>query len=672
MTHGEEVHLGREPTIAREGVGRDRWIERPSSAALILSVVAAIMMVLTWRRWADPVVDFGRELYVPWRLSEGARLYRDIAYFNGPLSPWVNATVFRLFGVSFMILVTFNVLVLTGATATLWALVRRSTDGVTALVASGVFLTVSGFGQGGASANYNFVAPYSHEATHGFALGLLGLLLVCLWLDRRHNWMVFAAGVCAGLAVLTKPEMGLAALVATCLPLLAGQRWGGSAMRPAGAYVAGVALPIVVAVGLLGTYLPIHEAARHALGGWSMAFDRSVTSLPFYRTGAGLDAPLANAARMMLCGAAYATVIALVLLVGRTPLMRGLDTWPRSMAVGIAAFDLSYVVFTLTPLDSARGLPLVAAGGVVVALVRLRRNRRASFADGALLGLSGMASILLLKMLLHARLNGYGFVLAAPALVLAVSGFLAPAFRTHNRGTPGSRTRLAICLGLVLGLPGATVSTAGHARGAQPYVIGRGGDAMRVDTLQGPVLRTVAGALGRLPAGTTLAVLPEGITLNYLNRLVNPTPFISFMPPEVLHFHEDNMIRAFAASPPAYILFLQKSTAEYGLPVFGKDYGRDLVAWIEESYHPVLQAGGCPLERGSAFGAVLLERSLPDARSRDVVLSPASAGIPSRTGAGVARCLRSPSEPPGTARPYGRSTRASSRASRGASGRGAG
>jgi len=603
-----------------EGVADSRrWLDRPSTAALLLSALSLVLLALTWRTWPDPVVDFGRELYVPWRLSEGARLYRDIAYFNGPLSPWVNATLFRLFGVSLMTLVTFNLLVLAAVTGMLWTLVRRMTDGMTALVASAVFLCVSGFGQGGApadynltSANYNFLTPYSHEATHGFTLGLLGLLLACLWLDRRRGWMVLAAGACAGLAVLTKPEMGLAALVATSLPVLAGRPWGRGAMGTAGAYLVGVALPIVAAAGLLGTYLPLPDAAQHALGGWSMAFDRSVTSLAFYRMGAGLDAPVANAVFMSLWGVAYAAVTGLALLLDRTPFLRILDTWPRSIAVAVAAFDASYVFFTLTLLDAARGLPLVAAGGAVVALVSLRRRSwRASFADGALLGLSGMAAILLLKMLLRARLGGYGFVLAAPALVLAVSGFLFPASGARDRGEPGSRARLGIVLGLVLGLCGTMISTTVHARGARPYVIGRRGDAMRADTVRGPVLRTVTDALGRLPSGSTLAVLPEGVTVNYLTRMVNPTPFINFMPPEVIHFHEDRMIRAFAASPPDYILLLQRSTAEYGLPVFGGDYARDLVAWIDVGYHPVLEAGGSPIERDSAFGALLLARDIP-------------------------------------------------------------
>ena len=47
----------------------------------------------------DPVVDFGRELYVPWRITQGDVLYQDIAYFNGPLVPYINAAIFAVFGV---------------------------------------------------------------------------------------------------------------------------------------------------------------------------------------------------------------------------------------------------------------------------------------------------------------------------------------------------------------------------------------------------------------------------------------------------------------------------------------------------------------------------------------------------------------------------------------------
>ena len=71
---------------------------------------------LSWRKWLDPIVDYGREVYIPWQLSQGQVLYRDIAYFNGPLSPYFNALVFKTFGVGLMSLAWVNIAILGGLT----------------------------------------------------------------------------------------------------------------------------------------------------------------------------------------------------------------------------------------------------------------------------------------------------------------------------------------------------------------------------------------------------------------------------------------------------------------------------------------------------------------------------------------------------------------------------
>ena len=76
-------------------------------AAIVLTLFA--MLVFMWRTWCDPVIDFGREIYVPWQLSQGKVLYRDLAHFNGPLSAYFNSIVFRIFGPSLMALVWTNV-----------------------------------------------------------------------------------------------------------------------------------------------------------------------------------------------------------------------------------------------------------------------------------------------------------------------------------------------------------------------------------------------------------------------------------------------------------------------------------------------------------------------------------------------------------------------------------
>ena len=48
------------------------------------------------------------ELYVAWQITEGRVFYRDLATLFGPLSPYVNAFWFRMFGVSLTTLVACN------------------------------------------------------------------------------------------------------------------------------------------------------------------------------------------------------------------------------------------------------------------------------------------------------------------------------------------------------------------------------------------------------------------------------------------------------------------------------------------------------------------------------------------------------------------------------------
>jgi hypothetical protein len=81
-----------------------------------------------------------------------------------------------------------------------------------------------------------------------------------------------------------------------------------------------------------------------------------------------------------------------------------------------------------------------------------------------------------------------------------------------------------------------------------------------------------------------MSVLPEGVMLNYLARIPNPTPFINFMPPEFLLFGGNNWLTSFQNNPPKLIVFIPKDTSEYGLGEFGVGYGRLLAKWGSENY----------------------------------------------------------------------------------------
>ena len=191
--------------------GRDLW---PAAIVAIHALLFLTLAAWTWRKWPDPIVDFGRELYVPWQITRGHVLYRDIASLFGPLSPYVNAIWFRLFGVSLTTLVVCNLVIFAGVLAGVYRYVRLCADRMTAAAASLSTLLLFGFAHLVEIGNYNFAAPYSHEATHGLALSLVLLLCLARGVATREPTSWAIGGVCLGLVMLTKPETAVAAVVA--------------------------------------------------------------------------------------------------------------------------------------------------------------------------------------------------------------------------------------------------------------------------------------------------------------------------------------------------------------------------------------------------------------------------------------------------------------------------
>ena len=63
---------------------------------MVIVGVFAAMVMASRGTWPDALIDFGRELYVPWQLTLGKVLYRDVQSYYGPLSPYINALWFKL------------------------------------------------------------------------------------------------------------------------------------------------------------------------------------------------------------------------------------------------------------------------------------------------------------------------------------------------------------------------------------------------------------------------------------------------------------------------------------------------------------------------------------------------------------------------------------------------
>ncbi|MFQ5878133.1 MAG: glycosyltransferase family 39 protein [Acidobacteriota bacterium] len=588
----------------------------------------AAMAAWSWRRWPDLLADFGQQLYVPWRLASGEVLYRDIAWLHGPLSQHLNAAWFALFGTSFTTLVVANLAILAVALVLVHRIVASSTDRLTAFTATAVFLLVFAFSQYVRTGNYNFVSPYTHEATHGVALAAAMIVSFDSYLRTgRRRWPA-VSGLCCGLLLLTKLDVALAG-VATALAA-----WGCALgdreerrrrLRRGLPLFAGAA-----SVPALGFFLYFRsamspgDALRAAGGAVGSARARGARNI-FYASALGVDRPGANLA-LMLEAAAWIAGFALsaaALDVAARRLRR--DPYRTGLALGLPLLVLLWMRIGLVPWQELpRALPLLAAA-LTMGLVLQRRARRGE-APGtpdrgaALLLWTVFALALLSKIALNTHLFHYGFYMAMPAAVALVAALVSLLPRlVAGLGGYGTVSRILALSVLAAGV-GVHLRWSRELYALKHLRVGRGGDAIvTYGASVSPVGTAVATALDwieeNVPSDATFVALPEGVMLNYLSRRRWPARCINYMMTEMIVFGEDELLDQLEAGRPDYILLVHKETREFGVGYFGSDprYGERILEWVEREYEPLGLIGAEPLRDGR-FGIKILRRRAPGGR----------------------------------------------------------
>ena len=330
----------------------------PWAAAAPIGTVAALFVglwVLTYRRWTDVVVDFGRELYVAWRIAEGDVLGRDLAWFSGPLSAHVNALVFRLTGPSLSALEAWNTLIALAIFGTAFGLIAKFTTRWTAAVVTGTALTVFGFGQYGGIGNTNYVTPYSHEPVHGLLLGALSLVAA----RRQSRAGRTLAGALLAATFLTKAEPFVAACAGWFVLHVADP-----AVRRGWLLRCAAALATLATVfAALCTALSPSAALLGLAGPWPHMLGGDVVNAAFYERLAGLDAPELHTRTTLRWSAGWGltlagTAVLSMIVRGRLP---ALVMAALGLGVGIALFRLEAILDIGRPIGLAVVVALLLA-----------------------------------------------------------------------------------------------------------------------------------------------------------------------------------------------------------------------------------------------------------------------------------------------------------------------
>jgi hypothetical protein len=390
---------------------------------LSIFVVSGAMMWWTWGTWLDPFIDFGRELYLPWQIVQGKKLYVDLASFSGPLSPHVNAIWFWLFGIGLRSIVVGNSVILGLLIVLIHRLIRAIADSQTGWFCCLIFVLIFAFGEYDDVGNFNYITPYSHEIVHGLVASIASLLAFTAVIANPGGWASLVCGVFLGLVFLTKPEVFAAVVFAEAVGWMFFLTSGKRAFRIISLWWLGWFVVVGGALSALSTQISFAAALSGITAPYRHLFGSTLRNQKFYVDMMGLDNAAQSLALMLESATVWLTVCWVFLALAKWTKV----TW--RLEISVAAMFIGFVgavAFNREIVSGvARALPLLLVFLVVYLLWKTCICDRATPIDIARVVVVLFAAALLVKMAGNAHVRGYGFVLTMPASLIAIVTLVA-------------------------------------------------------------------------------------------------------------------------------------------------------------------------------------------------------------------------------------------------------
>ncbi|MEX1245440.1 MAG: hypothetical protein WEB59_10595 [Thermoanaerobaculia bacterium] len=555
-----------------------------------LTFLAATSAAGIWAggRWLDTTGDPGVWLSFAQRMAQGERLYRDLYIQYGPLSPLLFSATGKPFGFSLTWYLLANWIPAIVAGLLLLAAARPFLSRLDRLALVGLIVGLSVL----APRPARMILPYSPAAVHALCFSIGAFLLMPS--RERGLWRAYAAGILAGLALCAKQEIGLAAILGLCAPLVTdGKKGVAWVFRCLVGFSAAASLGVVIVLGA-GASLDSLRQDSHL---WPMA-----SMPPEWRLLSRKVAGFATVDwREALFNSAW-ELSKLILLVSLAGLCLAREKSKKRwwLTLGPLALLCAADLFrgrSLLPQVHPICLSMMAAFAVVLlAWFGKRRTGRDFFI-------------------------GFGLFAGLVALRTAVSRDLAsPYSGVSHFATCLTWLLLLLCL-VPDRLPGGS-SSARWARLVWTLVLlpmawywaANGIESLReegrvpVATPRGDIfpdrrLGNLYARIGQeLRPGERALFLPETSGLDVLFGVHDASPFLGHMPGWLDAHAEEVLIRRFETRPPDVIVIFDRPAQEFGVEQFGRGFGLRLAAWIESRYRPVANLRG---------GAIFRPRETP-------------------------------------------------------------
>lgn len=565
-----------------------KWTSTARYGLLALVALWAVFFWATWATWGSLTIDSGREMYVPLALLRGKMLYRDVFYLYGPLSPYFNSLLYRVFGVHLTVLY--------------WA-------GALSALFSGIFLYLTGMELGSWPAGIGtasivqiqafessfmcFPLPYSFASVYGCLTACVFVWLIVRSCKSPKLTWIFAAGCAAAIALLLKLEFGFAcyATLGILLVARAARRGWKSSVRDCAAVLPGVAACLLV-IGWMVSIAGVRFITQENIMSWPTSyFMRRYGKQWLAITGCTITP---GALEM----AALFTVVLLAAAFLANRILRRVKSDRSRFFVWapvaiLAALAVLWVLPWRSVVDAVlrrilfpkQLICLIAVAAGILWLREWRERRKGLISPLALV--FTFSSLLAFRMLVGIMPSGYSIYYDGPAMLsffLLADTVIPKSMHTRLFVT---RAELLIVMSTVTVVFLHAITFHYDPANRVPLVTDVG--TVKVSKPMAESYRVAIDWMKSANAhGQAVLSIPEDTSLYFLSGMDCPLRMIAFTPGLVAPGSmTDKVIAEIGAKQIPYLLWSNREFPEYGTPVFGTDFNQQLGDYFRSHYRPV-------------------------------------------------------------------------------------
>jgi 4-amino-4-deoxy-L-arabinose transferase-like glycosyltransferase len=511
-----------------------------------------------------------------------------VYYLYGPFPLYVNALLYKIFGVHLNILYAAGIFFSSLMLLLVFQLGKRFMGTPEATMATLAVAGLCVFKHGGQT-----IFPYTFAALYGTLLGTAALYLQIRYTENQKSAALLLSGILGGLAFISKMEFGFAILITTVAFLFSSPKE--RRLRIAMLSLLPVLLIPAFTYGVLAFKMPLNMIIKD---GFLLPQYLPSELLYYNRMKSGLNdiaktmTEMAGASMILASLAGWIGLISLYL--ARTNgqddqnVPRRWFAWLYCLSAGGSVFLTMIILILRTAvyISPLRALPLLCAL-LIYRFLEKDPDQKRQAGPRAIFLLSVYSLAVLGRLITRVPSGGaYGSCLL-PVPILLFTYSVTVAFpRLFSRFSKAEYyARLCVLILFSLTVTATLFGYANRYRKEPRFTVQTERGTLKVPATNGPA---VDAALRFIFQNTKpkeyILTFPEGSSLNFLTGRPFPLRYDVLTPGFLNVQAERYAIRQIFEKKVPYIFLLNRPTTEFGATAFGRDYFRELWGWIEENY----------------------------------------------------------------------------------------